>query len=354
MSTSFPANSLTATIPALGDSANIITAFQDYHTSISDDVAVLARANTFTNTNTIDAANSLVFKDASNIEGRLIASSGILYLQAGSSSADTAAELRITRYSSASNISALKLYADNTTLYGTLNLVAGTASIAPIKLVSGTNLTNPIAGAIEYDGTLIYATPKVNNTTAGRGLVPAQNVLMINTTYVQSVSSSGSTITTEFYALNGKSIYLAANQNYFVELSIRVLHNITIGGGGLGSLIFGLKAPTNTGFFMDTQSQIDLASIGTVAVPDFAFITGLGATKTLKSSSSSDNGYAILKWSGIVQTGASAGNFGPTVTIASTASSGTTTTQMTVQTNSYCMVTPIGSSASEVNIGGWA
>jgi len=39
------------------------------------------------------------------------------------------------------------------TMTGTLTLVTGTTTVAPIKMVAGTNLTTPAAGTIEYDGT---------------------------------------------------------------------------------------------------------------------------------------------------------------------------------------------------------
>jgi hypothetical protein len=38
-------------------------------------------------------------------------------------------------------------------------LPAGTTSLAPLKLTSGTNLTTPTAGVQEYDGTVFYLTP---------------------------------------------------------------------------------------------------------------------------------------------------------------------------------------------------
>lgn len=41
-----------------------------------------------------------------------------------------------------------------------------TANTAPLEFTAGTNLTTPEAGALEYDGTFIYATP---TTTSGRG-----------------------------------------------------------------------------------------------------------------------------------------------------------------------------------------
>jgi hypothetical protein len=40
----------------------------------------------------------------------------------------------------------------------TIEFSAGTVSAAPIQLTSGTNLTTPVAGAIEFDGTNFYIT----------------------------------------------------------------------------------------------------------------------------------------------------------------------------------------------------
>eukprot|EP01047_Picozoa_sp_COSAG01_P115384 COSAG01_NODE_44038_length_423_cov_0.793210_1_plen_84_part_10 len=40
-----------------------------------------------------------------------------------------------------------------------LTLFAGTATAAPIIFTSGTNLTNAVAGAMEFDGTVFYNTP---------------------------------------------------------------------------------------------------------------------------------------------------------------------------------------------------
>lgn len=42
-----------------------------------------------------------------------------------------------------------------------LELAAGTTSVAPLKLTAGTNLTSPVSGAIEYDGTNLYYTNNV-------------------------------------------------------------------------------------------------------------------------------------------------------------------------------------------------
>lgn len=42
------------------------------------------------------------------------------------------------------------------TMTGELTLVTGTTTVAPIKMVAGTNLTTPVAGVIEFDGTDFY------------------------------------------------------------------------------------------------------------------------------------------------------------------------------------------------------
>ena len=42
------------------------------------------------------------------------------------------------------------------TMTGTITLKAGTTTVAPIKFVSGTNLTSAVAGVAEFDGTNLY------------------------------------------------------------------------------------------------------------------------------------------------------------------------------------------------------
>ena len=46
-----------------------------------------------------------------------------------------------------------------TTPTSKLQIAAGTTTVAPFQLTSGTNLTTPIAGAIEFDGSELYVTP---------------------------------------------------------------------------------------------------------------------------------------------------------------------------------------------------
>jgi len=51
-----------------------------------------------------------------------------------------------------------------------IQVAAGSTTVAPIKLTSGTNLTTPEAGTIEFDGTEFYANPSTTRTTMARVL----------------------------------------------------------------------------------------------------------------------------------------------------------------------------------------
>jgi len=51
-----------------------------------------------------------------------------------------------------------------------IQVAAGSTTVAPIRLTSGTNLTTPQSGSIEFDGTEFYANPSTTRTTMARVL----------------------------------------------------------------------------------------------------------------------------------------------------------------------------------------
>jgi len=57
-----------------------------------------------------------------------------------------------------------------------ITMLAGTASLAPLTFVSGTNLTTAAVGAMEFDGSVPYFTP----ASTLRGVVPAGQLYRIN------------------------------------------------------------------------------------------------------------------------------------------------------------------------------
>lgn len=83
-----------------------------------------------------------------------------------------------------------------------------TASTAPLEFTAGTNLTVPEAGAIEYDGTFIYATP---TTTSGRG-----HAGVFQTFRLTGIGANIGPTIADFYGATS-AINLAATSVYEIE-----------------------------------------------------------------------------------------------------------------------------------------
>jgi hypothetical protein len=68
----------------------------------------------------------------------------------------------------------LKILGTSAAATAKLQLPAGTAAVsgAPLKFTSGTNLTTPEAGVMEYNGSILYGTP---NTNFNRATIPLMN-----------------------------------------------------------------------------------------------------------------------------------------------------------------------------------
>ena len=242
---------------------------------------------------------------------------------------------------------------------GTVTVPSGTTAKAPLKFNTGTTkLTTIQPGTVEYDGNIFYATPKVNNSTAGRGLVPSEQVIVLDANYTPSTltGTPNETIAVSNSAFN-KSIYLAASQAYFVDMSIIVYHNLITLSGGSSSVTFSMSAPTSSTCHITGLSTLDAAAI-TGGTATLEFFTGniSGNSENVKTiaSSTSDTGYSILKWSGVIYIGTTAGNFAPQLTRSVTSGASASSAQIIVQAGSYCKVTPLGTYASQINIGGWA
>jgi hypothetical protein len=294
-----------------------------------------------------------------------------MYIQAGTSSGDTSAQLNIARNgTTTTNISALNLYANDITLGGSLNLVAGTTSVEPLKFSSGTNLTTIIAGAVEYDGNVFYATPKVNNTTYGRGLVTTPYVFvesadltLTQSTATSSGSGSGSSTDSDSSQIFGKQIYLAANSTYMVDALIMVytdLDRFSTGGAVSATATLGFTKPSGSTTRFDVVSNIDLATLTTSGTPSSQiYDSGTIAINSITSGVTNTNKYSIFRISGVIVTSGTAGLFGPVINTSvsvfnDSASENNAQAQSTTQANSYITVTPIGGTTGDVNVGGWA
>lgn len=83
-----------------------------------------------------------------------------------------------------------------------LALPAGTASLAPLTLQSGTNLTSAAAGAVEYDGKVIYSTP------SGRGVSPSMMLYRLDGSRTLANNTTSQSLFGVGLSLSASTIYL--------------------------------------------------------------------------------------------------------------------------------------------------
>ena len=96
------------------------------------------------------------------------------------------------------------------TFTGTATLPTGSNSAAPIKFVSGTNLSSAQAGAVEYDGAAAYFTP---DTIMGRSYIVSENIYRLTGTYAPTTPG-------DLLASTGTGFNLSPGGIYEVEFKV--------------------------------------------------------------------------------------------------------------------------------------
>ena len=124
-----------------------------------------------------------------------------------------------------------------TTVGNSLVLATGTATLAPLDFVAGTNLTTPASGAFEYDGLTFYGTP----AAGGRA------VDMLGHYYVLSAVQGPDDTETAVSMLDGSTlgITVAAGTTYQIEVVAPIQH--TYIGSAAATTSFGFTSTTVTG-----------------------------------------------------------------------------------------------------------
>jgi hypothetical protein len=140
---------------------------------------------------------------------------------------------------------------------GPLKLKAGTATAntQPLEIASGTLMTSPEAGSIEYDGKALYATP----TATARGISPAMFFIRNSADFLQSDVNTAQDV----FEAARNSITLESDTTYF----FKGLYVITRAAGTTahttGTLFAGTA--TFTSFFYETDAST-LGGAGTNTV----------------------------------------------------------------------------------------
>jgi hypothetical protein len=167
------------------------------------------------------------------------------------------------------------------TTFSNLILDAGTTATAPIKLTSGANLTTPVAGTFEYNGSSFFQTV---DTTSGRGVIPVSQFI-----YLSSYNSGISSSTPVFPS---STLSLVSGALYEYEAEVYLFKN------GSGTLTWSFNFSVTPGFlngYYVGQPTGGLYSVGSATTAGLQSATGTTITlpNTGTLSSSTYNHYRI-------------------------------------------------------------
>jgi hypothetical protein len=218
---------------------------------------------------------------------------------------------------------------------GFVRPTAGSASQAPVVFASGTNVSVPVAGAMEYDGTVFYGTA----SASGRGLLPAEQFVVLNSNYTGNDSSAAQSIFN--VPLNG-AVAVAANTSYFIEGMFVIAPAITFNAVSLRTL-FALTGTINS-IRYSADTTVGLNS-GTLAVSRTQATAATAVTVTGAAPGGAATNFTVYL-RGVIRTNA-AGTLTPQFQF-----SGTPGSAPVVQANSFFRLVPIGSS-TVTSLGAW-
>jgi len=222
-------------------------------------------------------------------------------------------------------------------LASTLNLVAGTTTVAPLDFAAGTNLTTAIAGAMEYDGKVIYGTPQGTQ----RGVIPGMQFYKLdsavtgaNSTAVQQVLGVGVT-------LSSSTVYAFEAFYYLAKTAGTSQHTMGFGFGGTATLNKILYSANGFDGSTAINNRNASTTFGLVLINQAANTVFTGASTT-----ATQNVFSILKGTVSIDAG---GTFIPQYTL-SAAPGGVYSTIA----GSYFLIYPISQSGSNTSVGTWA
>lgn len=207
-----------------------------------------------------------------------------------------------------------------------LALPAGTADSSPLLLQSGVNLTTATAGAVEYDGKVIYSTP------AGRGVSPSMMLYRVNSNIV----GINSTLNQFIF---GVGIDLAANTVYAFDGIVYLSKTAGTTSHSLQITFLSSATYNNSFVFMDcTGSGAGVStSWGTLA-----------GTFTVQTNITSANSGTIVRITGNVSV-----NGGGRLTPRYNCTSAPGGAYSTV-VGSYFSIWPIGAAGANTSVGPWS
>jgi len=223
----------------------------------------------------------------------------------------------------------------NKTLTGPI-LSAGTTSVAPLNFTSGTNLTSATAGALEYDGKVIYGTPSGSQ----RGVILDAQYYRLDSNFAGANSTSVQSIFGVGVTLSSSTVYKFQADFQLYKSAGTTSHTVSMLFGGtatINSIYYIVSIATGTA----TQSNfIDTALAEAVVNQATATVIN-----TASSTATLSRYYTMI---GMVSINAG-GTFIPQYQLSAAPGGAYSTT-----TNSSILIYPIGAAGANTSVGTWA
>ena len=213
---------------------------------------------------------------------------------------------------------------------------AGTTAIAPVLLTSGTNLTSATAGALEYDGKVVYATPQGTQ----RGVVPGAQFYRLNADLVGANATGAQNILGVGVTLSSSTVYVFEMYFVLTKSAGATSRIVSISFGGTATLnniaYGGLAGGGNSAYppgLMGSASSFEYNSAAAVTLSGASTATTQTLSQTFHGTVSVNAGGTFIP-----QYSLSAAPGGAFSTVA----------------GSYMLIYPISASGGATNVGTWA
>lgn len=219
---------------------------------------------------------------------------------------------------------------------GTITIAAGTATAgtAPLKFTSGTNLSVPEAGAIEYDGNAIYTT---TNASHGRGALAS--ILFASGV---NASPANSNAAQNWFPAANDALTVSSGTTYLIEAIL----NIATTGTTSNSLGISILGGGNATIASCTYAAITTnGTAATTNASSTTYVNSAANTTVTAAVAAATNRTIVIK--GILRVTTS-GTIIPTFTYSAAPGA-----VPTLGANNFICLTPIGN-ATVASIGAWA
>jgi len=222
---------------------------------------------------------------------------------------------------------------------------AGTMTQAPVRFAGGSLTSTTSAGALEYDGATLYATPVGGSNSSGRGVWQTSHIIL--TPSGDRTLSQNTSAQAIFDSPTNGEITLTAGTTYVMEGLVTVTNTAAPSASHTYSISFAVSGSlTSISYTVDATVSAGAPSAGTTTVARAIGTTVSAVQVTAASTASSE--VAIFLIRGVVRSSTS-GTFRPQIQFNTNAPGGTSA----VSADSYFILTPVGSSLV-TSVGNWS